>query len=225
MCRPVPAWATRVAGGWRPAAGGRGQAGHPDPFSQFAGYVGCAMGLSIPALGVKPHAFGTAVITSVGMMGLDTVFAPFTPFAHVPVLVAIGAIRDRPVCVNGGIEARPVMPLNATIDHRFMDGAQVREGGGEGGGGEGGGAACAHPRLRPHPRAATSLTASANSGITQTCLTRRRSRRESGKASALLTYPFTLGRIVAPRFNSRSVRAPRPPLHHRRGQEHLAHNI
>ena len=33
-------------------------------------------------------------------------------------------MRDRPAVVEGRVEARPQLTLTATIDHRFIDGAQ-----------------------------------------------------------------------------------------------------
>ena len=53
--------------------------------------------------GVKPFPFGSCLVTSVGMMGLDVAFAPFTPFARVPILVMVGAIREKPVVVDGEV--------------------------------------------------------------------------------------------------------------------------
>jgi pyruvate dehydrogenase E2 component (dihydrolipoamide acetyltransferase) len=64
------------------------------------------------------------ILTSVGMFGLDEGFAPPTPFAHVPIYVLLGAVRDMPVAVDGQVVVRKMVTLCATIDHRFVDGAQ-----------------------------------------------------------------------------------------------------
>ena len=90
----------------------------------LAGLLGSSFGMRIKALGVEPFQFGSAVITSVGMFGLDEGFAPFTPFARVPVLVVIGAMRDSPAVVDGQLAVRKKLTITATIDHRFMDGYQ-----------------------------------------------------------------------------------------------------
>jgi hypothetical protein len=50
--------------------------------------------------------FGSAMVTSVGMMGLDNAFAPFPPFAHVPILVLISAILPTPVVEDDQVVAR-----------------------------------------------------------------------------------------------------------------------
>jgi pyruvate dehydrogenase E2 component (dihydrolipoamide acetyltransferase) len=79
--------------------------------------------LDLPGLGMPRDAFGSAMITSVGMFGIDTAFAPFVPMARVPMLLLVPEVRPRPVVVgNDRLEVRPVMRLCATFDHRIVDG-------------------------------------------------------------------------------------------------------
>lgn len=94
------------------------------PLLKITGFLASSMGWSIPALGVERFPFGGAIITSVGMLGLDEGFAPPTPFARVPVYVLIGAIKDAPAVVDGQLCIRKQVIITATIDHRFMDGFQ-----------------------------------------------------------------------------------------------------
>ena len=91
----------------------------------LTGFLASSLGMSIKALGVEPFPFGSCIITSVGMFGIDEGFAPPTPFARVPVLILVGAVRDRPAVVDGQIKVQPQVTINATIDHRFIDGAQL----------------------------------------------------------------------------------------------------
>ena len=96
------------------------------PIVHFVGWLGCCLGLSVPALGVKPFPFGTCIVTSVGSMGMDTMdtaFAPHTPWAHVPLLVMVGAVADKAVARNGQAVVRPTLTLTCTLDHRFADGS------------------------------------------------------------------------------------------------------
>ena len=37
----------------------------------------------------------------------------------------VGAMTDKPVAVDGRVEVRPVLPITATIDHRFVDGWHI----------------------------------------------------------------------------------------------------
>ncbi len=95
------------------------------PILKFTGWLSGALGISVKALGVERHAFGSCVITSVGMLGFDEGYAPFTPFARVPLLLLVGAMKDRPVVVDGEVVVRPMVTITATVDHRFIDGAQL----------------------------------------------------------------------------------------------------
>lgn len=95
------------------------------PIVWLTGWLASALGVSIPALGVERFPFGSLIITSVGMFGLDEAFAPPTPFARVPVLVLVGAVRDHAVAEDGVIIARKQLTITATIDHRFVDGSDA----------------------------------------------------------------------------------------------------
>lgn len=94
------------------------------PLLKLVGWLGSAVGMRLPALGVERFPFGSCIITNVGMFGLDEGFAPHTPFARVPLLVLVGAIRERPAVVDGALAVRPELTITATIDHRFIDGFQ-----------------------------------------------------------------------------------------------------
>lgn len=83
------------------------------------------LGVGIPALGLHPSPFGSAMITSVGMFGLSYGFAPLAWMYRVPLLVLAGEIADKPVAIEGRVEVRPVLPLSATIDHRYADGWHI----------------------------------------------------------------------------------------------------
>ncbi|HVH41394.1 MAG TPA: 2-oxo acid dehydrogenase subunit E2 [Labilithrix sp.] len=83
------------------------------------------MDKSVEALGLARTPFGSAVITSVGMFGLPMGFAPLSWMYGVPLLVLVGAITDKPVAVDGKVEIRPVLPITATLDHRFVDGWHI----------------------------------------------------------------------------------------------------
>ncbi|MEX1368270.1 MAG: 2-oxo acid dehydrogenase subunit E2 [Nannocystaceae bacterium] len=95
------------------------------PLLRMVGWLGACGGWSVPALGVEPYPFGTAIITSIGMLGIDEGLVPPTPFAHVPVYVCVGAVRRVPAEWNGELALRPQVVITATIDHRFIDGFQL----------------------------------------------------------------------------------------------------
>lgn len=96
-----------------------------EPVILLTGWLG-SIGIAIPALGVKPFPFGTLYVTSIGMLGLDSAYVPFSPFARVPLLITIGAVAMKAAVddVTGQVIAEKQLPLSLTVDHRFMDGAQ-----------------------------------------------------------------------------------------------------
>jgi pyruvate dehydrogenase E2 component (dihydrolipoamide acetyltransferase) len=94
------------------------------PMLKFTGWLTGSLGISMPAFGLEAFPFGSCIVTSVGMFGLDEGFAPFTPFARVSVLVLVGAVRDGVVVIDGVPVVRKLLTITATIDHRFLDGAQ-----------------------------------------------------------------------------------------------------
>lgn len=95
------------------------------PVLRFAAWLAGGHAKRIDALGLQPTPFGSAMVTSVGMFGLPMGFAPLAWMYRVPLLVLVGEIQDRPVAVAGRVEVRPVVPISATIDHRYVDGAQL----------------------------------------------------------------------------------------------------
>jgi pyruvate/2-oxoglutarate dehydrogenase complex dihydrolipoamide acyltransferase (E2) component len=79
--------------------------------------------VDLSAQGMPGDPFGSAIVTSVGMFGIDTAFAPFVPLARCPMLILVPEIRPRPWAVADRVCVRPVLRLCATFDHRIIDGA------------------------------------------------------------------------------------------------------
>eukprot|EP01119_Soliformovum_irregulare_P002432 TRINITY_DN12688_c0_g1_i1.p1 TRINITY_DN12688_c0_g1~~TRINITY_DN12688_c0_g1_i1.p1 ORF type:complete len:301 (-),score=87.72 TRINITY_DN12688_c0_g1_i1:60-962(-) len=91
--------------------------------SEVIGFVSGDLGIAIPAIGLQARQFGTAMVTNVGVFGVEEAYAPFTPFARVPIIFLIGSIVDKPVVRDGKIVILPIMKVMGTMDHRFIDGA------------------------------------------------------------------------------------------------------
>jgi pyruvate dehydrogenase E2 component (dihydrolipoamide acetyltransferase) len=85
------------------------------------------LAIGFPSLGLPPAPFGSAMITSVGMLGLPMGFAPLSWMYDVPILVLAGEISDKPVAMAGKVEIRPMLPITATIDHRYADGWHISQ--------------------------------------------------------------------------------------------------
>ncbi len=94
------------------------------PVLWLTGWLTSSLGVQAKSLGLEPYPFGSCIVTSVGMFGLDEAFVPPTPFARVPVYVLIGAIKDRAEVVDGEIVVQKQLTITATVDHRFIDGFQ-----------------------------------------------------------------------------------------------------
>ena len=67
----------------------------------------------------------TFTITNLGMYGVDD----FTPIINQPesAILGVGAIKDRPVVVDGTVVIRPLMKLSLSFDHRLVDGSVAAE--------------------------------------------------------------------------------------------------
>ncbi|HRC54428.1 MAG TPA: 2-oxo acid dehydrogenase subunit E2 [Kofleriaceae bacterium] len=88
-------------------------------------YLTNALQLELPMLGLHPSPFGSAMVTSVGMFGLPQGFAPLAWMYDVPLLVLVGEVSERAEVVDHQVVPRQVLPLTATIDHRYVDGWHV----------------------------------------------------------------------------------------------------
>jgi pyruvate dehydrogenase E2 component (dihydrolipoamide acetyltransferase) len=95
------------------------------PALRATAFVTQELGLDVPRLALQHEPFGSAMVSSIGMFGLPRGFAPLAWMYDVPVLVLVGEIADQPVAIEGRLEVRPILPISATIDHRYVDGWHV----------------------------------------------------------------------------------------------------
>jgi pyruvate/2-oxoglutarate dehydrogenase complex dihydrolipoamide acyltransferase (E2) component len=95
------------------------------PVFDTIGFVTEELQLPIPPLGLEARPFGSVLVTNVGTYGLDSAFAPPPTFAHMPAGIVVGAVVEKPVVRDHEVVVRPVLPLGAMIDHRFVDGYQA----------------------------------------------------------------------------------------------------
>jgi pyruvate/2-oxoglutarate dehydrogenase complex dihydrolipoamide acyltransferase (E2) component len=81
--------------------------------------------LDLPSLALRKSPFGSAMITSVGMFGIPQGFAPLSWMYDVPILLLVGELTEKPVVVDNQVAVRPILPLTATVDHRYVDGSHL----------------------------------------------------------------------------------------------------
>lgn len=85
-------------------------------------FLSYTLNLDLRALGVPRDPFGSAMITNIGSLGLETAYVPLVPYSRVPILLAVGAVKDEPVVEAGAVVPGKVMRVHATFDHRLIDG-------------------------------------------------------------------------------------------------------
>jgi pyruvate dehydrogenase E2 component (dihydrolipoamide acetyltransferase) len=90
--------------------------------TSFASYT---LNLDLGWAGVPRDAFGSVMITNVGALGLEEAYVPLVPYSRVPLVLALGAIRQTPVARDGRVAIEHTMKLCATFDHRVLDGAHA----------------------------------------------------------------------------------------------------
>ncbi len=94
------------------------------PLLAVADRVTQDFGWHLPSLGMPRDPFGSVMVTSVGMLGIDLGFPPIFPLGRAPILLCVGRITDRPWVVDGEVTVRPVLTISCAIDHRLLDGYQ-----------------------------------------------------------------------------------------------------
>ncbi|MDF1561829.1 MAG: 2-oxo acid dehydrogenase subunit E2 [Deltaproteobacteria bacterium] len=92
------------------------------PILNLIGFLGYTLNLDLRLLGVPKDAFGSLMITNIGSLGLSEAYVPLVPYSRIPLLLAVGEVKDRAVVVDGEIAIRKIMRISATFDHRVLDG-------------------------------------------------------------------------------------------------------
>ena len=94
------------------------------PIMRAIAYLIYDLDLNLSRFGIVKDTFGSAMVTNVGMLGLEAAFAPLVPFSRTPLVVLVGEVQERAVAEDGQAVVRPMVTLGVTFDHRFMDGFQ-----------------------------------------------------------------------------------------------------
>jgi pyruvate dehydrogenase E2 component (dihydrolipoamide acetyltransferase) len=87
--------------------------------------VAYTLNIDLSRFGVLRDPFGSVIISNIGSIGLDTAYAPLVPYARIPIVFTLGAVRPRPVVEDGEIVIRQRMKVGMSADHRFMDGLHM----------------------------------------------------------------------------------------------------
>jgi pyruvate/2-oxoglutarate dehydrogenase complex dihydrolipoamide acyltransferase (E2) component len=95
------------------------------PLLDLTSFASYTLNLDLSWAGIPRDPFGSVMITNIGSLGLEEAYVPLVPYSRVPLLIALGAIRETPVVDNGKIVPAKTMKLCATFDHRVLDGAHA----------------------------------------------------------------------------------------------------
>ena len=93
------------------------------PFLTLVGFLSYTLNLDLRALGLPKDAFGSVMVTNIGSLGIDEAYVPLVPYSRIALLIAMGAVKEEAVVEEGEIRVARLMRLNATFDHRVLDGS------------------------------------------------------------------------------------------------------
>jgi len=96
-------------------------------FLNLGSWLIYGLNLDLGFLGLPRDPFGSVMITNVGGMGIDVAWAPLVPYSRVPLLLALGTVRDKAVVEDGEVKVRPVLSIGVTFDHRLIDGVHAAQ--------------------------------------------------------------------------------------------------
>ncbi len=86
------------------------------------GWLSFELNLDLRWAGIPGDPFGSAMITNIGSLGLEEAYVPLVPYSHVPLLIALGAVKEEPVIEDGVVRPAKILRAFATFDHRVLDG-------------------------------------------------------------------------------------------------------
>ena len=95
------------------------------PALRFVTWLTADKNLDLKRLGLPRQAFGSAMVSSVGMFGVQKAYAPLSPLYRIPILALVSEVTMKPIVVEGEIVARPILTITATLDHRYLDGSHA----------------------------------------------------------------------------------------------------
>lgn len=94
-------------------------------FLRLAAFLTVDLGWDLKKIGLPREAFGSAMVSSVGMFGITDGYSPLSPLYRVPFIIVVGQVRRAPWVEGDKVVVRPVLPIGVSIDHRWLDGHQI----------------------------------------------------------------------------------------------------
>lgn len=92
------------------------------PFIKLYGFILYGLNIWSPLFGAPRDSFGSMMITNIGTLGMQTALVPLVPFSRCPLIMAMGAVYEKPVAKNGKVVIQKTIDCGWTLDHRIIDG-------------------------------------------------------------------------------------------------------
>jgi pyruvate dehydrogenase E2 component (dihydrolipoamide acetyltransferase) len=80
------------------------------------------LGWNLSRFGIPYDAFGSCMVTNVGVFGIPVAWAPLVELSRVPIVLTLGAVRDVVRAHQGAPAVRKSATIGVAFDHRIMDG-------------------------------------------------------------------------------------------------------
>ncbi len=85
-------------------------------------FVLYTLNIDMSRFGLPKDPFGSVMITNIGTLGLEEAYVPLVPYSKVPLLIALGALKDEVIAENGKPVVAKMLKVCASFDHRVLDG-------------------------------------------------------------------------------------------------------
>jgi 2-oxoacid dehydrogenases acyltransferase (catalytic domain) len=90
--------------------------------ARLGSFLSYDLGLDLRRFGIPFDAFGSCMVTNVGVFGINVGHAPLFPLARVPIIMTLGSVHDAPAVMDGKVVVRKRVNIGVAFDHRVMDG-------------------------------------------------------------------------------------------------------
>ncbi len=94
-------------------------------FIDTISFLSYTLNLDLRWMGIPKDPFGSVMITNIGSLGLEEAYVPLVPYSRVPILLALGSVKEEPIVENGEITIAKTMKVCTTFDHRILDGSHA----------------------------------------------------------------------------------------------------
>jgi hypothetical protein len=79
--------------------------------------------ISIPFIGLKKNHYGSVILSLLGGYGLKNIYSPLFPYSYtIGVFTSCEIERKKSLNIDGTVNVTEYLPINFTLDHRYMDG-------------------------------------------------------------------------------------------------------